>query len=536
MLLPSRIEQRTAAAMAQQLDIPDSMPAHGRFADAFVIFSVTVLSMALGAWFLLQLGLSLWPGMAAALAVYTVLLLFHLLVRRSLIDGGGSEAREEMQWMAGEPELPGLGRDRRERAQLSDPIAAAVSASERAATYPSGERPHALPEASAEVAFHYRPRDLGGTLTGGRAASRPAPAATPPAGGWQDSPSPSEKNVELIQDLIKKLADELSDTPPVPTPAAPAGEAEDAMISRSLAALDTAAASMRAAAGEPRAWWPGATPDAGAPDTPSSGSPQPGTEPLPPPVAPPLPDPKLARVSEAIAANRLEVLLESIQALNEGRARHFEISSHFLAADGTAIETAGLERSGLIPRMDAARVIRAARVAHRLGERGREGTVLTSIAAESLSDRGFIDAVTSQAKAQRGMTLILSLGQDATRGLSDAEVSGLNALTAAGCGFALEDVADLNMDFAALKAAGFAFVKLNAPAFLEGLSTAANRVAASDLCRFLGDFGLTLIVARIEDDWMLARILGFGVQFGMGGLFGGPKLVKAEVVGEPAAA
>jgi hypothetical protein len=26
------------------------------------------------------------------------------------------------------------------------------------------------------------------------------------------------------------------------------------------------------------------------------------------------------------------------------------------------------------------------------------------------------------------------------------------------------------------------------------------------------------------------------VQFGMGGLFGGPKLVKAEVVGEPAAA
>src|SRR5262249_47001521 len=80
---------------------------------------------ALGAWFLLQLGLSLWPGMAAALAVYTVLLLFHLLVRRSLIDGGGSEAREEMQWMAGEPELPGLGRDRRERAPPHHPVPAA---------------------------------------------------------------------------------------------------------------------------------------------------------------------------------------------------------------------------------------------------------------------------------------------------------------------------------------------------------------------------------------------------------------------------
>ena len=72
--------------------------------------------------------------------------------------------------------------------------------------------------------------------------------------------------------------------------------------------------------------------------------------------------------------------------------------------------------------------------------------------------------------------------------------------------------------------------------FLEGLAAAGGRVAASDLGRFFGDIGLTLIVARIEDDWMLARILGFGVQSGMGGLFGGPKLVKAEVVGEPAAA
>ena len=76
--------------MAQQLGIPGSQSSHGRFADAFVIFSVTVLSMALGAWFLLQLGLSLWPGMAAALTVYTVLLLLHLLVRRSLAGGARS--------------------------------------------------------------------------------------------------------------------------------------------------------------------------------------------------------------------------------------------------------------------------------------------------------------------------------------------------------------------------------------------------------------------------------------------------------------
>ena len=44
---------------------------------------------------------------------------------------------------------------------------------------------------------------------------------------------------------------------------------------------------------------------------------------------------------------------------------------------------------------------------------------------------------------------------------------------------------------------------------------------ASDICRHLADFGLSLIVGRIEDDWLLARILGFGVLFGKGALFGG---------------
>ena len=76
--------------MAQQLGIHDTDSSYGRYADAFVIFSVTVLSMALGAWFLFQLELSLWPGMAAALTVYTVLLLFHLAIRRRLAGASRS--------------------------------------------------------------------------------------------------------------------------------------------------------------------------------------------------------------------------------------------------------------------------------------------------------------------------------------------------------------------------------------------------------------------------------------------------------------
>ena len=181
--------------MAQQLGIPGSLSSHGRFADAFVIFSVTVLSMALGAWFLLQLGLSLWPGMAAALSVYTVLLLFHLLVRRSLLDDGGGEGREEMQWIAGEPEAP-PAYDRQDGSTLAAPPADAdplggISPAAGADDF------HMLPDASAEVAFHYRPRDAGGPLGGTRGSARVAPPVAPsPAAAahgsiddWQGAPA-----------------------------------------------------------------------------------------------------------------------------------------------------------------------------------------------------------------------------------------------------------------------------------------------------------------------------------------------------------
>ena len=134
------------------------------------------------------------------------------------------------------------------------------------------------------------------------------------------------------------------------------------------------------------------------------------------------------------------------------------------------------------------------------------------------------------------MSLVLSFAQSEMRTLTPAHTQALAALSTVGFRFALEEVTDLDMDFAALKEMGFAFVELDAPVFLDGLPAAGGRVPASDICRHLADFGLTLIVGRIEDDWLLARILGFGVLFGKGALFGAPRLVKDEVVAAPAAA
>jgi cyclic-di-GMP phosphodiesterase TipF (flagellum assembly factor) len=162
--------------------------------------------------------------------------------------------------------------------------------------------------------------------------------------------------------------------------------------------------------------------------------------------------------------------------------------------------------------------------------------VLAAVAGESLADDSFLFAAVEERAGEQGMGLVLAFAQSEVRAFTPGHVQALAALAAAGFRFALEAVTDRDMDFAGLKKMGFAFVELDAPVFLDGLPSAVGRVPASDICRHLADFGLTLIVGRIEDDWLLARILGFGVVFGKGTLFGAPRLVKDEVVAGPAAA
>jgi cyclic-di-GMP phosphodiesterase TipF (flagellum assembly factor) len=162
--------------------------------------------------------------------------------------------------------------------------------------------------------------------------------------------------------------------------------------------------------------------------------------------------------------------------------------------------------------------------------------VLAATAGESLVDEGFLDAAALQPGTDGRIRLVLSFAQSDVRTFTPAHAEALGTMAAGGFGFALEDMTDLDMDFGRLKAMGFEFVKLDAEVFLEGLRAPEGRVPAADICRYLSEFGLTLVVGRIEDDWLLARVLGFGVLLGKGAFFGGPKLVKAEVVAEPGSA
>jgi cyclic-di-GMP phosphodiesterase TipF (flagellum assembly factor) len=523
--------------MTRQLATPE--PLYVRLGDAFVILSATLLSLAAGAWLIARLGFDLSSAILAALGAYCTLLLIHLMARRFIQgrEADDSEMDEEedeevLHWRnapaaldtalarhAGETEQPATPDD------LPQPRAQAGSWPEPL-PMPSGE------EREGTQAFRYRPSRL--PYFEGGEEPEPAKASLPPP-GTQDF-APSEINVEVIQDLIKKLADELNspgrDGQGDGTAVQALSAEPDALIGRSVTALDAASRAMRDAQSGEAALPPPAGAKGNGPDRWSAAD---RAEGGPPPL-----DGQLGRIAEAIVAERFEVLIEPIHALAEGRPRHYEVSMRLLTADGGALEQADYMRaaqsSDLIAHIDAARMLRAARVARKLGERGRQGSVLSTMAGDSITDIQFLDVAAQQTADDGRMRLVLSFAQSDARTFTPAHAEALGAMAAGGFGFALEEVTDLEMDFSRLKAIGFEFVKLDAKVFLDGLQAPGGCVPASDICRYLSEFGLALIIGNIEDDWLLARVMGFGVLLGKGTLFGGPRLVKAEAVAGPGSA
>jgi cyclic-di-GMP phosphodiesterase TipF (flagellum assembly factor) len=511
--------------MTQQFAVPEPElavpePLYVRMGDAFVIVSATLVSLAAGAWLIAQLGLDLSHAILAALATYCALLGVHVVARRSLSpkDADAPAETGDVHWQTGAAAFEAaLSR----QAAAQDEQLDADDEPPHARTWPDPLPLPAAEEPETTHAFRYRPS----RLPYFEGADQDAPSGTA-AAAERVRPTGAlspDINVEVIQDLIKKLADELNGTSDRGANAgAETGASAEAMLKRSIAALDIAARAMRTEPGEERL----------ALEPPRREEPKDGSSRSL--------DEQIARIAEAVAAERFEVLIEPIHVLAEGRPRHYEVSMRLRMADGVSIEqvdyTRAAQQSDLLPHIDAARMLRAARVARRLAERGRQGSVLSAMSGSSITDNTFLDTAAQQTAVEGGrVRLVLSFSQSDARAFTPAHAEALGAMAAAGFGFALEDVTDLEMDFGKLKALGFEFVKLDAEVFLEGMQAPGGCIPAADICRYLSESGLTLIVGAIEDDWLLAKVMGFGVLLGKGTLFGGPRLIKAMEPGSAAA-
>jgi cyclic-di-GMP phosphodiesterase, flagellum assembly factor TipF len=240
------------------------------------------------------------------------------------------------------------------------------------------------------------------------------------------------------------------------------------------------------------------------------------------------------QMSEAITAGRVDVLLTPVQGLADRKAHHYEISVRLKLSDGVTLDHGALSSaartSGLGGRLDALRLSRVARVARHVERRSQSQRVLSTFIGTSLAEDAFLEAVAEQLGTNPAARIVMGFSQADVRAFGPAHWDTIETMSDMGIGFALEDVTDLDIDFAQLKSRGFAFVKLDASVFLEGLPAANGPVPSADICQHLSKQGLALIVGEIEDEWALAKIMGLGVVYGQGVMFGAARPVKPEIL------
>ena len=414
----------------------------------------------------------------------------------------------------------------------------------------------------------FRPRDVA-ALPSHSASSRRAHPATVPA----PMPVTIETDLALVQRKIKALADEVnaaeigrvSDIGKSKPAVADSSRSAASALNQSIDVLKATAATMREVPPLPVApvAKPGTLGDLFIPATAqpiavsapaqSMLSSEPATAPIyagfdfamrpvpPAATAPSIParqkSARLAAITGAIEAGRIDVRLAPIVGLATHEVSHYDLSFQLKTPSGDMIDDpeADLELAGsdLLALFDTARLVRASAMADRLDARRKGGSLLSPVAGPSITNSEFLDTFARIFEERESISsqLVLTFSQGDIEQFSTSAWQALSDMHSFGFRFALDNVDHLSTDFAVLAQRGFTFVKLSAGALLNGMPTRDRFILSGEICHILAGAGLTVVAGAIDDEAVRARVFGFGILFGQGQLFGAPRQVSVDVPG-----
>jgi cyclic-di-GMP phosphodiesterase TipF (flagellum assembly factor) len=246
----------------------------------------------------------------------------------------------------------------------------------------------------------------------------------------------------------------------------------------------------------------------------------------------------LEDLREAIEANRIDLYLQPIVTLPDRKLRYYDASTRIrTGADAFMAASDYLplaEREHLMPRIDNVMLVKCVQLLRRVGADSRLKGVFCNLSAQSLRDRDFFPELVEFMEENNALadSLTFQVSQRAVLDLGADELAGLKSLGKLGFVFSLDRVADLDVDFAALRDHFFRYIKIEAKTLLHDLESAGASVAAADMARFLDRFDLKLIAERVEDEASLTRLVEYGVDLAQGDLFAKPRQATPEMFRE----
>jgi cyclic-di-GMP phosphodiesterase TipF (flagellum assembly factor) len=246
----------------------------------------------------------------------------------------------------------------------------------------------------------------------------------------------------------------------------------------------------------------------------------------------------LQDLRDAIEANRIDLYLQPIVTLPDRKLRFYDASTRIrtggedFMAPGDYLPLA--EREHLMPRIDNVMLVKCVQLLRRVGPDSLLKRVLCNLSSQSLRDRDFFPELVEFMEENSALadSLTFQVSQRAVLDLEPDELAGLKSLGKLGFVFSLDRVADLDVDFAALRDHFFRYVKIEAKTLLHDLDDAGASVPAADMTGFLDRFDLKLIVNRVDDEASLSRLMDHGIDLAEGDLFASPKPVTPDMFRE----
>lgn len=523
----------------------------GRTVDVFVVIAMGVVMFALATALNLQFGVDINVAVAISTVMYAALLAIHAMKRRKAARRPARRSRTSPEFEAfgdihdrlaahtpppmpadralSQLEVPPSMRPRAKVAQVSlPPLGDHGGAPARhAPAAHSGAVGHPV-AAGHPVA---QGPSMGALRPGLPRAFQPAPvaelAAGPPArsrAAPSDDANSLESDVERIQALVKKLAneinaaDEAADDVNYPLSRPPRLPA-DAALDASVGALRQAMDGMKAPS-SPSALTQGR----------AGGAAQATARAAPPPLSPA--QQHVAAVADSLVAGRVEVELEPILSLVDQRTSHYEVSVNVHGKGGERLVEndgfTGLQGTGLLPLFDSARLSRSVSIAQRLEEKGKKGRIFSAYSPESLTNPSFLSDARAalQERGNIGTQLVIGFQQTHMRAFTSSEWAAIAELRHLHVVFAIDRLTHLDFDMKQLVANGFAFIRIESNQFLAGLRFGGRPVSGSELVRYITGAGMALVVDNINSEQQLQRLAEVGVQLGQGRVFGGRRAVK----------
>lgn len=253
-------------------------------------------------------------------------------------------------------------------------------------------------------------------------------------------------------------------------------------------------------------------------------------------------DAMLRDLREAIEGNRIDLYLQPIVTLPDRKLRFYDASTRVRTGDDAFMPPGDYlhlaEREHLMPRIDNVMLVKCVQLLRRLGPDSRLKGVFCNLSAQSLLDHDFFPELVEfmEENSTLADNLTFQLSQRAVLDIGADELAGLKTLGKLGFVFSLDHVADLDVDFAALRDHFFRYVKVEAKTLLHDMAEARESIPASDMTSFLDRFDLKLIVEKVDDEASLERLMDYGVDLAQGDLFARPRPVTPEMFRELAEA